>query len=125
MSESELYACKRCGKLRTKEEGGAIFSICEGCWDKIDRLKEEIKKLNEYNSVCTVHGNPSCLDCSAECSNAIAENKKLKEQIRRKDEALQKIKDFKLPSFNGERVWIISRGTYCHDIAEEALGEGK
>ena len=27
------YPCSKCGKLRTKAEGGTIFTVCDGCWD--------------------------------------------------------------------------------------------
>lgn len=27
------WACMKCGKLRTKAEGGNAFSMCEECWD--------------------------------------------------------------------------------------------
>ena len=30
----EMYPCKDCGKLRTKEEGGKVFTCCDECWDK-------------------------------------------------------------------------------------------
>lgn len=29
-----LYPCTRCGKLRTKAQGGAAFTVCDACWDK-------------------------------------------------------------------------------------------
>lgn len=28
------YACAECGKLRTKDEGGSVFTVCDDCWDK-------------------------------------------------------------------------------------------
>jgi hypothetical protein len=27
------YPCIKCGKLRTKDEGGTTFTVCDGCWD--------------------------------------------------------------------------------------------
>jgi len=30
----QLYACNDCGVLRTKAEGGTVFTVCDGCWDK-------------------------------------------------------------------------------------------
>ena len=27
------YPCARCGALRTKEEGGTTFTVCDACWD--------------------------------------------------------------------------------------------
>ena len=28
------YPCDKCGKLRTKAEGGTTFTVCDECWDK-------------------------------------------------------------------------------------------
>lgn len=28
-----IYPCVKCGKLRTKAEGGTIFTVCDECWD--------------------------------------------------------------------------------------------
>jgi hypothetical protein len=28
------YPCDRCGTMRTKAEGGTIFTVCDECWDK-------------------------------------------------------------------------------------------
>jgi Zn finger protein HypA/HybF involved in hydrogenase expression len=28
------YPCDDCGKLRTKEEGGTVFTVCDECWEK-------------------------------------------------------------------------------------------
>jgi len=28
------YPCKKCGKLRSKDEGGTVFTVCDECWDK-------------------------------------------------------------------------------------------
>jgi len=28
------YPCADCGKLRTKDEGGTTFTVCDECWDK-------------------------------------------------------------------------------------------
>lgn len=28
------YPCVICGKLRTKDEGGEIFTLCDDCWEK-------------------------------------------------------------------------------------------
>ncbi len=29
----QLYACNDCGVLRTKAEGGTVFTVCDDCWD--------------------------------------------------------------------------------------------
>lgn len=28
-----IYECRRCGVMRTKAEGGTVFSVCDACWD--------------------------------------------------------------------------------------------
>jgi hypothetical protein len=28
------YPCQKCGKARTKAEGGTTFTVCDECWDK-------------------------------------------------------------------------------------------
>ena len=30
----QLYPCIKCGKLRTKDEGGTTFTLCEKCWEE-------------------------------------------------------------------------------------------
>ena len=30
-----LYPCRDCGKLRTKDQGGTVFAVCDDCWDAI------------------------------------------------------------------------------------------
>lgn len=34
MSDERMYPCADCGKLRTKAEGGTVFTVCDECWDK-------------------------------------------------------------------------------------------
>lgn len=29
-----IYPCVNCGKMRSKEEGGTVFTVCEECWNK-------------------------------------------------------------------------------------------
>ena len=38
----QLYPCEDCGVLRTKAEGGAVFTVCDGCWDKHYQSGESI-----------------------------------------------------------------------------------
>ena len=28
-----IYPCDRCGLMRTKAEGGTVFTVCDACWD--------------------------------------------------------------------------------------------
>jgi hypothetical protein len=32
-AEESIYPCAKCGVLRTKSEGGTIFTVCDACWD--------------------------------------------------------------------------------------------
>ena len=32
--KEEKYPCAKCGTLRTKSEGGTVFTVCDECWDK-------------------------------------------------------------------------------------------
>ena len=47
--KEEMYPCDKCGKLRTKAEGGTIFTVCDECWDKKDEPKEETLEEKFYN----------------------------------------------------------------------------
>jgi len=29
-----VYPCMYCGTLRSKEEGGTVFTVCDDCWEK-------------------------------------------------------------------------------------------
>jgi hypothetical protein len=31
---TETYPCEKCGKPRTKAEGGTVFTVCDACWMK-------------------------------------------------------------------------------------------
>ena len=33
MTSEKKYPCKKCGTLRSEDEGGKIFTLCDGCWD--------------------------------------------------------------------------------------------
>lgn len=32
--EPRIYPCMKCGKMRTKSEGGTVFTVCDKCWKK-------------------------------------------------------------------------------------------
>lgn len=32
--DDRTWPCYKCGKQRTKAEGGSIFTLCDSCWDK-------------------------------------------------------------------------------------------
>lgn len=33
--DKKIYPCDDCGKLRSKNEGGTTFTVCDDCWDKL------------------------------------------------------------------------------------------
>jgi DNA-directed RNA polymerase subunit RPC12/RpoP len=41
-----LYPCADCGTLRTKEEGGTTFTVCDECWEKHYAKYREAKRPN-------------------------------------------------------------------------------
>lgn len=42
--DKKIYPCEDCGVLRSENEGGKIFTVCDDCWDK------HYKETKEYNS---------------------------------------------------------------------------
>jgi hypothetical protein len=32
--KEKLYPCDGCGVMRTKAQGGTVFTVCDACWDK-------------------------------------------------------------------------------------------
>ena len=39
--DKRIYPCDDCGKMRSKNEGGTTFTVCDECWDK------HFKDINE------------------------------------------------------------------------------
>jgi hypothetical protein len=40
--DEEIYPCAECGLMRSKNQGGTIFTLCDECWDKhYKKLKDE------------------------------------------------------------------------------------
>jgi len=33
-ANDRVYPCDDCGVLRSKNEGGTTFTVCDSCWDK-------------------------------------------------------------------------------------------
>jgi len=31
-NSERIYPCDQCGKMRSKDEGGTIFTVCDDCW---------------------------------------------------------------------------------------------
>lgn len=44
MTDERIYRCRSCDKMRTKAEGGSVFSLCDECWDKRYPKKDELEK---------------------------------------------------------------------------------
>ncbi len=40
LPQEQQYPCKKCGKMRTKDEGGTTFTVCDECWDNKIKPKE-------------------------------------------------------------------------------------
>lgn len=36
INTDRVYPCNKCGLMRTKEEGGTTFTVCDECWEKND-----------------------------------------------------------------------------------------
>lgn len=32
--DARIYPCADCGKMRSKNEGGTTFTVCDDCWDR-------------------------------------------------------------------------------------------
>ena len=35
--DDRIYPCANCGKMRSKNEGGELFTVCDACWDDEDQ----------------------------------------------------------------------------------------
>lgn len=33
--DERIYSCRECGVMRSKSEGGNVFTVCDECWDKL------------------------------------------------------------------------------------------
>lgn len=32
--DERIYPCAKCGTMRSKAEGGTVFTVCDDCWDE-------------------------------------------------------------------------------------------
>jgi hypothetical protein len=53
IEKERIYPCKKCGKLRSKDEGGTTFTLCDECWDKEYKKhhpieQEKFKRKHKY-----------------------------------------------------------------------------
>lgn len=39
-TDEPLYPCLDCGVLRTKAEGGTVFTVCDDCWERLNPPRE-------------------------------------------------------------------------------------
>ena len=42
-SPEAIYPCADCGVMRTKDEGGTTFTVCDKCWDKKHKPSPEAR----------------------------------------------------------------------------------
>lgn len=50
-SGEQLYPCNDCGMLRTKAEGGTVFTVCDDCWDKYYPPREALVEGQGQESI--------------------------------------------------------------------------
>jgi hypothetical protein len=53
--EPRIYPCRECGVMRTKSEGGTIFTVCDACWDRLHPTVDQ---------PATTNAPPECKLCS-------------------------------------------------------------
>jgi hypothetical protein len=41
-----IYPCDVCGTMRSKPEGGTIFTLCDECWDKEHRKPRPVERCS-------------------------------------------------------------------------------
>lgn len=41
LEQKQKYPCAECGKLRTKDEGGTTFTVCDECWNERHKPKNK------------------------------------------------------------------------------------
>lgn len=42
--DGRIYPCADCGAMRSKNEGGTTFTVCDECWEKHTKKEEEEEK---------------------------------------------------------------------------------
>jgi hypothetical protein len=47
-SPEAIYPCADCGVMRTKDEGGTTFTVCDKCWDKKHKPSPEAECNHDY-----------------------------------------------------------------------------
>jgi hypothetical protein len=54
-ADARIYPCADCGKMRSKNEGGTVFTVCDECWD---RHYAEVKAEREQRAHSAGAGEP-------------------------------------------------------------------
>jgi hypothetical protein len=44
--EARVFPCQDCGVMRSKAEGGNIFTVCDACWDRTFRDPARVRRLS-------------------------------------------------------------------------------
>ena len=45
-TEGGSYPCEKCGRLRTKAEGGTTFAVCDECWHPgVDEIADQAREI--------------------------------------------------------------------------------
>lgn len=52
LEAEQQYPCAKCGKLRTKAQGGTTFTVCDECWDK--KPERRLEALDEDKVASTL-----------------------------------------------------------------------
>jgi hypothetical protein len=45
--DEKIYPCEDCGLLRSANEGGLIFTVCDECWDNHFKAKNNDSEVNK------------------------------------------------------------------------------
>lgn len=84
--EPRIYTCDRCPALRTLSEGGAVFSVCDVCWDEMHPTSTHMRCESCHLGIpCPAHppeppaativrcGDEPSSSCDCGCNEAVAE----------------------------------------------------
>lgn len=42
--DTKIYPCTKCGVMRSKNQGGTVFTVCDECWDA--SIRAQLKEGN-------------------------------------------------------------------------------
>lgn len=49
--DAEIYPCADCGCMRSENQGGKIFTVCDECWDKYYKSDPRKDRTNERDTI--------------------------------------------------------------------------